>query len=164
MFGELVGTDDADAVLAVWDDVKRGERAAAEKDDDEPHGLLDSVPRAMPALMQCQKISKRAAKAGFEWEDSAAVWEKVDEERAEFLAEPRGSEAAFEEFGDLLFALVNVARHEGIDAEAALDAANAKFRRRWAAVEADARSRGMDVADLGTAELNAVWNRVKAGE
>ena len=148
----------------MWDDVKRGERAAAEKDDDEPHGLLDSVPRAMSALMQCQKISKRAAKAGFEWEDSAAVWEKVDEERAEFLAEPRGSEAAAEEFGDLLFALVNVARHEGIDAEAALDAANAKFRRRWAAVEAEARSRGVDAADLGTAELNAVWNRVKAGE
>ena len=164
VFGELAGADDADAVLAVWDDVKRGERAAAEKDGDEPHGLLDSVPRAMPALMQCQKISKRAAKAGFEWEDSAAVWEKVDEERAEFLAEPRGSEAAAEEFGDLLFALVNVARHEGIDAEAALDAANAKFRRRWAAVEAEARSRGADAADLGTAELNAVWNRVKAGE
>ena len=153
----------AEEALDSWDEVKRDERAAA-GEDEVPRGLLDSIPRAMPALMQCQKISKRAAKAGFEWETTADVWDKVAEERAEFEREDRGSEAAAAEFGDLLFALVNVARKEGIDAEEALRASNEKFRRRWAAVEAEARKRGQDASELGTDELNRVWDAVKAGE
>ena len=153
----------AEEALDSWDEVKRDERAAA-GEDEVPQGLLDSIPRAMPALMQCQKISKRAAKAGFEWETTADVWDKVAEERAEFEREERGSEAAAAEFGDLLFALVNVARKEGIDAEEALRASNEKFRRRWAAVEAEARKRGQDASELGTDELNRVWDAVKAGE
>ena len=153
----------AEEALDSWDEVKRDERAAA-GEDEVPRGLLDSIPRAMPALMQCQKISKRAAKAGFEWETTADVWDKVAEERAEFEREERGSEAAAAEFGDLLFALVNVARKEGIDAEEALRASNEKFRRRWAAVEAEARKRGQDASELGTDELNRVWDAVKAGE
>ena len=153
----------AEEALDSWDEVKRDERAAA-GEDEVPQGLLDSIPRAMPALMQCQKISKRAAKAGFEWETTADVWDKVAEERAEFEREDRGSEAAAAEFGDLLFALVNVARKEGIDAEEALRASNEKFRRRWAAVEAEARKRGQDASELGTDELNRVWDAVKAGE
>ena len=153
----------AEEALDSWDEVKRDERAAA-GEDEVPQGLLDSIPRAMPALMQCQKISKRAAKAGFEWETTADVWDKVAEERAEFEREERGSEAAAAEFGDLLFALVNVARKEGIDAEEALRASNEKFRRRWAAVEAEARKRGQDASELGTDELYRVWDAVKAGE
>ena len=153
----------AEEALDSWDEVKRDERAAA-GEDEVPQGLLDSIPRAMPALMQCQKISKRAAKAGFEWETTADVWDKVAEERAEFEREERGSEAAAAEFGDLLFALVNVARKEGIDAEEALRASNEKFRHRWAAVEAEARKRGKDASELGTDELNRVWDAVKAGE
>ena len=119
-------------------------------------GLLDSVPRTLPALMQCQKISKRAARAGFEWDTVEDVWDKVEEERREFLAEERGTAAAEMEFGDLLFALVNVARHEGIDAEAALRASNDKFRRRWAAMETRANLDGMS-----TEELNRLWDEVK---
>ena len=153
----------AEEALDSWDEVKRDERAAA-GEDEVPRGLLDSIPRAMPALMQCQKISKRAAKAGFEWETTADVWDKVAEERAEFEREERGSEAAAAEFGDLLSALVNVARREGIAAEEALRASNEKFRRRWAAVEAEARKRGQDASELGTDELNRVWDAVKAGE
>ena len=155
--------DSAGQVLDIWDDVKKAERAAAGERGVEP-GLLDSVPRSLPALMQCQKISKRAAKAGFEWESVAEVWEQVAEERREFEAEERGSAAAAEEFGDILFALVNVARHEGIDAEAALEASNRKFRRRWAAMEAWAREEGVALDELSTARLNELWREVKVRE
>ena len=165
VFGDVDATD-AEAALASWDEVKRQEREAAggaSAGAVEP-GLLDSIPRAMPALMQCQKISKRAAKAGFEWATTADVWDKVAEERAEFEAEEPGSAAAEEEFGDVLFALVNVARREHVDAEAALRASNDKFRRRWGAMEAAARDRGIDLADLSAAELNELWDEAKAAE
>ena len=144
----------AGEVLDIWDDVKREEREQGAK-----QGLLDSVPKSLPALMQAQKISKRAAKAGFEWETVADIWDKVDEERAEFEREAQGSQAAVEEFGDVLFALVNVARRCGIDAEEALSASNRKFRRRWAAME-----RMKDLEGLSTEELNRLWEIVKADE
>lgn len=155
---------DAPAVLDIWDDVKRLEREARGELSGAEAGLLDSVPVSLPALMQAQKISKRAAKAGFEWETTADVWDKVAEERAEFEAEEPGSDAAALEFGDLLFALVNVARKEGIDAEEALAASNRKFRRRWARIEEAARAGGSSVEELGTAELNDLWERAKAEE
>ena len=137
---------------------------AALKGEPAPEGLLDSVPQAFPALMQAQKVSKRAAKAGFEWDTVADVWDKVAEERAEFEREGPGSTAREMEFGDMLFALVNVARKEGIDAEAALRASTRKFRARWKAMEAAARARGAAVEDLSCAELNRLWDEVKAGE
>ena len=155
VFGEL-GADNPDEVLDIWESVKAGEREAEGAQEEARPGLLDSVPRSLPALMPCQKISKRAARAGFEWDTVEDVWDKVEEERREFLAEERGTAAAEMEFGDLLFALVNVARHEGIDAEAALRASNDKFRRRWAAMEARANLDG-----LSTEELNRLWDEVK---
>lgn len=162
VFGEVRATS-PEAALGVWDAVKRQEREARAATDGPP-GLLDSVPTSLPALIQCQKISQRAARVGFDWEDARAAWEKVTEERDEFEREQRGSEGARDEFGDILFALVNVARHEGIDAEAALAASNRKFRRRWAAVERMARSAGRDAERLSAEELNALWDRVKADE
>ena len=162
VFGDEVATT-ADGALDAWDEVKRQEREARGQAGEEP-GLLDSVPLSLPALMQCQKISKRAAKAGFEWDTVADIWDKVAEERAEFEREERGSEAAAEEFGDILFALVNVARREGIDAEEALAASNRKFRRRWAAIEQAARAEGRSVEEISTEELNVLWDRVKVGE
>lgn len=172
VFGDGSAADAAEA-LDSWDEVKRKERAAAgataKAAGDAPEGsaepgLLDSIPQGMPALMQCQKVSKRAAKAGFEWDTTADVWDKVAEERAEFEAEERGSERAEEEFGDVLFALVNVARKEGIDAEEALRRSTAKFRRRWASMEAACRARGVRPEDLSTAELNVLWDEAKAQE
>ncbi len=155
---------DAAEVLDIWDDVKRLEREARGEFDNGEPGLLDSIPKGLPALMQAQKISKRAAKAGFEWGSLADVWDKVAEERAEFEREAPGTPQAALEFGDLLFALVNVARWQGIDAEEALAAANRKFRARWAVVEAAAREQGKDVADLTCAEQNDLWSRAKAKE
>jgi tetrapyrrole methylase family protein / MazG family protein len=156
---------DAPAVLDIWDEVKRLEREArGEMPDDVEPGLLDSVPSSLPALMQAEKISKRAAKAGFEWDSVEGVWDKVAEERAEFEAEPAGSDARAAEFGDLLFALVNVARWEGIDAEEALAASNRKFRARWARMEQIARESGRKLEDFSTAEQNELWTRAKGEE
>ena len=163
VFGERAEAGDGGEVQDIWDEVKAAERAAA-GEAERPQGLLDSVPRSLPALMQCQKISKRAAKAGFEWADEAGVWEKVAEERAEMEGEAPGSPERAAEFGDLLFALVNVARWEGIDAEEALAASNRKFRARWARMEALATEMGAELGSLGTDEMNELWNRAKAEE
>ena len=163
VFGEHAAAGDGGEVQDIWDEVKAAERAASGEKDVQT-GLLDSVPRSLPALMQCQKISKRAAKAGFEWDSVDGVWEKVAEERAEMEREAPGSPERAAEFGDLLFALVNVARWEGIDAEEALAASNRKFRARWARMEAIAREQGVLLDDLDTAALNELWDRAKAEE
>lgn len=158
-------TTSVDQVLDIWDGVKREERRAqaGAANEGEP-GLLDSVPVSLPALMQCQKLSKRAAKAGFDWTGVADVWDQVERERREFEDEQHGSQAAAEEFGDILFALVNVARWEGIDAEEALAASNRKFRRRWAAMEKRCREEGREMDGLSTTELNELWDAAKARE
>ena len=163
---EVGAVDSAGQVLDIWDSVKMGEREAAGAGDAEAvPGLLDSVPVSLPALMQAQKISKRAAKAGFDWDSVETVWAKVAEERAEYEAEEPGSDAAAEEFGDILFALVNVARKQGVDAEEALAASNRKFRRRWARVEALARELdGTDASDESTVRLNELWDQAKSEE
>ncbi|MDY2788858.1 MAG: nucleoside triphosphate pyrophosphohydrolase [Atopobium sp.] len=162
VFGELDASD-TDEVLTIWDDVKKAERAGGKKDA-APEGLLDSVPIALPALMQAQKISKRAAQVGFEWKTTQDVWDKVEEERGEFLAEKPGTAQATMEFGDLLFALVNVARKEGIDAEEALRMANRKFRARWAQVEMQAQKASRELESYTADELEVLWNVVKADE
>lgn len=164
VFGER-NADSADEVLAIWDSVKLAEKGAKDADAADagkrPEGLLDGVPRALPALMQAQKVSRKAAAAGFEWESVEDVWAKVAEERAEFEAEVPGTAERELEFGDMLFALVNVARKEGIDAESALRASTAKFRDRWAAMEDVAYGRGVALESLSTEGLNALWDEVK---
>lgn len=159
--------DSADEVLAIWDSVKLAEKGAKDADAAEagerPEGLLEGVPRSLPALMEAQKVSRKAASAGFEWETVADVWDKVAEERAEFEAEAPGTAERELEFGDLLFALVNVARKEGIDAESALRASTAKFRERWAAMENAAYEGGVALESLTTERLNSLWDKVKRG-
>lgn len=165
VFGERAGADTAEDVLKIWDQVKVAEKesadAAAEAADERPAGLLDGVPRGLPALMQAQKVSRKAAAVGFEWESVDDVWAQVESERAEFQHEERGGKAAEMEFGDLLFALVNVARREGIDAESALRASTAKFRARWAAMEDAAFAAGRTIESYDTAELNELWDEAK---
>ncbi len=167
VFGEAAAKDASD-VLAIWDSVKLQEKADADAraavGDAKPAGLLDGVPRSLPALMQAQKVSRKAAAVGFEWESVADVWDKVAEEHAEFEAEAPGSPEREMEFGDLLFALVNVARKEGIDAESALRASTAKFRHRWAAMEDAAAASGVVLEELSTEELNNLWDAAKATE
>ena len=184
VFGYGESASSADEVLGIWSKVKlaehRAEEDAARASGDaaeadaadvasdaaspaKPQGLLDSVPRSMPALMQAQKVSKKAAACGFDWDSTTDVWKKVDEERGEFLAEKPGSPEALEEFGDVLFAAVNVARKEHLDAETALRASCDKFRERWASMEAAAASEGRSVEDLSRDELEELWNKAKDG-
>ena len=160
VFGPEAGsTSSAAAVLDVWESVKAEERASA---DDTVHteGLLDSVPQSLPALMQAQKISKRAAKMGFEWASVADVWDKVAEERAEFDAEASGTQQKTDEFGDILFALINVARWEGVDAEEALMSACRKFRARWSYMEKAAAKRGFSLDEKPELQED-LWQEAK---
>ena len=146
---------DAAAVLRNWEQIKLGEKAAAPK-----AGLLEDVPRSMPAVMEAAKLGSKASKVGFDWPDGAGLFDKLREEMAELEAEPAGSAAAEEELGDLLFTAVNLARHLHVDAESALRGANAKFRRRFGAMEAAAGGAD-ELAALGPAELDALWRRAK---
>ncbi len=162
VFGAGVSASDSEEVLDIWTKVKLEERKAAEEGEAPAGSLLDAVPRAMPALMQAQKISKKAAACGFDWETTADVWAKVDEERAEFSAEQSGSDAALEEFGDVLFSAVNVARKEHLDAETALRLSCEKFRSRWSAMEAMAAEQGRALSDVSREELEQLWGQAKS--
>lgn len=160
VFGPEAGsTSSAAAVLDVWESVKAEERASAE-DTVHTEGLLDSVPQSLPALMQAQKISKRAAKMGFEWASVDDVWDKVAEERAEFDAEAPGTQQKTDEFGDILFALINVARWEGVDAEEALMSACRKFRARWSYMEKAAAERGFSLGEKPELQED-LWQEAK---
>ena len=160
VFGSEAGsTSSAAAVMDVWESVKAEERASAE-DTVHTEGLLDSVPQSLPALMQAQKISKRAAKMGFEWASVADVWDKVAEERAEFDAEAQGTQQKTDEFGDILFALINVARWEGVDAEEALMSACRKFRSRWSYMEKAAAERGFSLDEKPELQED-LWQEAK---
>ena len=160
VFGPEAGsTSSAAAVLDVWESVKADERASAE-DTVHTEGLLDSVPQSLPALMQAQKISKRAAKMGFEWASVDDVWDKVAEERAEFDAEAPGTQQKTDEFGDILFALINVARWEGVDAEEALMSACRKFRARWSYMEKAAAKKGFSLDEKPELQED-LWQEAK---
>lgn len=160
VFGPEAGSaTSAAAVLDVWESVKAEERASAE-DTVHTEGLLDSVPQSLPALMQAQKISKRAAKMGFEWASVDDVWDKVAEERAEFDAEASGTQQKTDEFGDILFALINVARWEGVDAEEALMSACRKFRARWSYMEKAAAKRGFSLDEKPELQED-LWQEAK---
>lgn len=163
VFGPEAGNAyDADAALDAWDSVKAAERAN-EEDRVHTEGLLDSVPYSLPALMQAQKLSKRVAKVGFDWDSVHDIWQKVAEERAEYEVEVPGSEARAEEFGDLLFVMVQLARWDGIDAEKALASANRKMRRRWSRMEELAGQKGFSLEDHPEV-LEDLWQQAKSEE
>jgi len=126
-------------------------------------GALDGVSRILPALAASQEMQERAANIGYEWPNIEGVLDKVHEELAELRAAATPAEQA-EEYGDLLFVLVNVARWQGIEAEAALRAANDKFRRRFASVERQAADAGVALRDLDFAGLDALWDAAKLEE
>jgi nucleoside triphosphate diphosphatase len=147
---------------AVWEDIKAQERG--------PGSHLDGVPQSLPALLRAYKLSKRAARVGFDFEHASQTADKVSEELAEVreAADRAPSDAAsahvFEEMGDLLFAAANLARKLNVDAESALRAANAKFERRFRGMEALAVSRGQVFSQLDLAAQEALWQAVKQVE
>ena len=162
VFGEAAASTSGE-VLDIWDAVKMEEKKRADAEAPERTGLLDGVPTSFPALMQAQKISRKAAAAGFEWDDVQGVWDKLGEEIAEFKAAQTPDEAE-DEFGDILFALVNVARWHKVDAEGALRRSCAKVRNRWSFIEGAAWAQGRDVSDLSMDEMEALWQQAKQRE
>lgn len=162
VFGEEAARN-AGGAKAKWDEVKADERAAkAARRETEP-SALDDVPQVLPALARAGKLTKRAAHVGFDWPDADAVMAKVTEEMAELRAATSPA-AKQEEMGDLLFAMANLARHMGIDAEAALRDANAKFTRRFHYVEARAKADGVVMEDAGLERLDGYWNEIRAAD
>ena len=147
---------------SAWEDIKAQERGAADV------SALHGVPNALPALLRAYKLSKRAARVGFDFEHAGQCADKVDEELAEVRAASSSSQQAspeiFEEIGDLLFAAANLARKLDIDAEAALRAANAKFERRFRGMESLAAQRGQVFSELDLAAQEGLWQAVKRGE
>jgi MazG family protein len=155
VFGEATAKT-SDDVKRRWDEIKADEK----RDKGKPqHGRLDSVPRNLPALVEAQQISSKAAAVGFDWENPGQVLEKLDEELRELAdARENGTPAELEgEIGDLLFVLVNLARFYKVDPEQALRKTNAKFRNRFAFVESRATLPG---ATIG--EMEALWQEAKA--
>jgi ATP diphosphatase len=165
--------------LGVWEDIKAAERAAkaTRAVPGAAAGALDDVPTTLPALLRAVKLSKRAARVGFDFEHAGQSADKVAEELAEVReaaahasaqgaghADERDAAAIFEEIGDLLFATANLARKLEVDAEAALRAANRKFERRFRAMEQLASETGVAFAALDLAAQEALWQAVKRGE
>ncbi len=163
--GDAVAADTG-AVLRQWDAIKRAEKEG--KGGAVHDSLLDGVSRALPALIRAEKITKRAARAGFDWTNAAEVVEKIREELAEteevLEDDGQGRERLEEEIGDLLFAVSNLARKVGVEGEVALSRASTKFSTRFRGLEARLRARGKSFEGSTAEELDAIWREIKAGE
>lgn len=148
---------DTGAVLKQWEAIKR-----EEKKNRHEH-YLDTLPVALPALMRAQKAQKKAARVNFDWEHLRDVMAKVDEELGEtkVAMADRDETAVEDEIGDLLFAVVNLARRSGLDAEGTLQKATDKFVARFNRVEKELKAGGRKLGEANLAELDAIWNRIK---
>jgi ATP diphosphatase len=167
VFGDVRGMS-PDEVKLLWDRIKaeeKAERRANGKVDVET-GALAGIPAGMPALMRALKLQQKAGKVGFDWNDPRAVLAKIREEADELKVEiDRGAQdKAAAEIGDLLFAVVNLARHLDVDPDTALRATNLKFERRFAAIESALAARGKTPSQATLAEMDDLWNAAKAAE
>lgn len=149
----------SEEVVQNWEDIKRNEK----KDRD---SILDGVPEALAALLRSQRLQEKAARAGFDWEHTEDVWPKVEEEMEELRqAEASGDAASVEqEVGDLLFSVVNLSRHLGVDAEDALRKSSRRFERRFREVERRLSKRGRSPSEASLQELDELWDEVKSEE
>src|SRR5271170_237227 len=151
---------DAKQILRNWEQIKQLEKNAQVKNE-ESQGRLDDVPRALPALSEATKLGSKAAKAGFDWPDVRGLFNKLQEEIGELeaeLVEAPDAKAVASEVGDLLFTAVNLARHLHVDPEFALRETNAKFRRRFAAMET---ASGTPLEELAPESLEKLWDEAK---
>lgn len=157
VFGD-VKAESAGDVNVLWDERKAMEKGKANADS-----VLDGVPGNLPALLRAQKLQKKAAKTGFEWPHTDDVLVKLDEELREFRAELQSGniENQLEEFGDLLFVLVNYGRMLGINAEEALRRCNAKFETRFKGMETDCQSEDKVISDISLEQMTDLWNAQK---
>ena len=156
VFGDRVAGNAAQA-LANWEQIKQEEHSAQGK---ERHSVLDRVPRSLSGLAAAQAIGNTVAKVGFDWPDIQDVLEKLREEIDELVA-AETPEHRFEEFGDVLFVLAQVAKWLQVDAEESLRASNSKFRRRFAYMEDVARDAGSTLSDYSPEKLDTLWEEAK---
>ena len=158
VFGESTAETSGE-VLRNWERIKQGEKT-------EPRSAIDGVPAALPALLKAQRVQTKASRVGFDWKDSSGAIEKVHEEFKELSEAVAGGDAARvrDEMGDVLFALVNYCRFLHVDAEDALAGATQKFAVRFREVERRAREQGKEMRDCTLAELDAIWDEVKASQ
>ena len=156
VFGSENASDSA-AVLTRWEEIKRAEKGTAAT-----ASALDGVSEGLPSLMRAEKVQKKAAKVGFDWSELPPVVAKVREEIAEVEGALGDTEKVEEEVGDLLFAVVNLARKLKVDGEVALQRATDKFATRFREVEAVARERGLALEKMTLAEMDEIWDEVKA--
>ncbi|HKK36250.1 MAG TPA: nucleoside triphosphate pyrophosphohydrolase [Paracoccaceae bacterium] len=163
VFGERPGAAPVPAESVSWEAIKAAERAETGERRD---SALDGVPAGMPGLARAAKLTREAAKVGFDWPEAAAVLDKLAEETAELVEarERLSADAVEEEFGDLLFVMANLGRHLGADPEAAVRRTNAKFERRFREVERRLRAAGRAPGEADLAEMDAHWDAVKAEE
>lgn len=161
VFGEEDAQISGPAQKLRWEDIKAAERAAKAQT-----GVLDDVPVGLPALHRAAKLTKRAARVGFDWPSTDEVFDKLDEEVAELRAEIAAGDLdkAREEMGDLLFVVANLARKLGVEPEDALRGANAKFVRRFGFIEAELGKDGRTPDQSDLAEMDALWDAAKAAE
>jgi MazG family protein len=162
VFGDVKAETPAE-VLKNWEQLKAQEKQG--KRELAPVSILDGVPRTLPALIEGYQLSKRASKVGFDWKTAPEILGKLAEEAAELRhvleTDPNNRSRKEEELGDLLFVCVNLARFMGLDAEIALKKANGKFARRFRAMERQAASRGQQLAQLSSEQLEMFWEEAK---
>jgi tetrapyrrole methylase family protein/MazG family protein len=156
VFGD-VKLDGVQGVLTNWEKLKAVERS---KSHDPEKGLLDGVPLALPALAQAQEYQDRAARVGFDWKEVSGVLDKIAEEIQE-VREVTNSQELIDELGDLLFALVNLARWKKVDAESALRGTSQRFKNRFAYVEQGAKKQGRKLSEMSMDEMEALWQGAK---
>ena len=166
VFGD-VKADDSATVLKNWEQIKQMEHKKEAR-----HSALDGVPSALPALLKAQRTQEKASRVGFDWKDASGPMEKISEELEELKSEidvrssrkPSDSVRVKEELGDLVFAVCNLARHLGVDAESALELTTSRFSRRFRAVEQGAKDSGRELKDMSLAEMDALWDAAKKAE
>ena len=158
IFG-TVEVGSSEEILRNWDELKR-----KEKHQETDTSALESVAKSLPGLIRAEKLQKKAAKVGFDWENAQGALEKVEEELDEVKRAVAGDGDPEEELGDLLFAAVNVARHLKVDPERAMEKTCNKFVRRFAEMERQARQENKVLSDLSLTELDTLWNRSKEKE
>ncbi|ERP31626.1 nucleoside triphosphate pyrophosphohydrolase [Chitinivibrio alkaliphilus] len=160
VFGET-RADSAEEVLANWEKIKAGETGKERRTS-----ILDGVPTALPSLMKAEKLQKKASRAGFDWKSLSPVLNKVEEEFGEFreAVETGNHRHAEKELGDILFSLVNVARHVDISAEEGLQASIRSFTQRFMAIEKELAQHGKEFHTTSAQELNDIWDHIKKSE
>jgi MazG family protein len=155
----------ADDVLNNWDELKKAERAASGKVEKEKDSILDDVPVHFPALLEGQKLTKKAAKVKFDWENIEQIFDKLNEETEELKSAINQKEDIKnnieEEIGDLLFVVINLARKLDVDAETALKKTNRKFRQRFKYIEDELKANGKTLEKSDLQEMDALWNAAK---